>query len=274
MVTILYNHAMVAGITPVIRCMTSVLNRSNRAIFGNLRVEPRNAVRCTGLVKNFGEGEAQVKALQGIDLDVRFGELLMLVGPSGCGKTTLISIIAGMLDQDAGECSLLGSNLHQMQTDQRTSFRGKSVGFVFQSFNLLLSLSVAENVAVPLLIMGMNRKAAIAKAEVILESVGLGNRKNAPAAKLSGGQKQRVAIARALVHEPELIVCDEPTSNLDHAAGTQVIEILRRIARTPERAVLVVTHDPRIFEFADRIAHMDDGKIVNIEHQTVTESAE
>ena len=236
-------------------------------------MEPQNAVRCTGLIKNFGEGEAQVNALQGVDLDVMFGDLLMLVGPSGCGKTTLISIIAGILDPDAGECVLLGSNLQEMRSDERTRFRGKSVGFVFQAFNLLLSLTVAENVAVPLLISGMDRKAAVARAGMVLDSVGLGDRKNTPAAQLSGGQKQRVAIARALVHEPKLIVCDEPTSNLDHAAGQQVMDILRRVARTPERAVLVVTHDPRIFEFADRIAHMDDGKIVDITHQTATEAS-
>lgn len=236
-------------------------------------MESIQAVQCTGLIKTFGEGNAQVKALQGVDLDIAFGELLMLVGPSGCGKTTLISIIAGILDPDFGECILLGSDLHKMRADERTRFRGKSVGFVFQAFNLLLSLSVAENVAVPLLIGGMDRKAAIAEAGLVLDSVGLGDRKEAPAAQLSGGQKQRVAIARALVHQPKLIVCDEPTSNLDHAAGKQVMDILRRVATTSERAVMVVTHDPRIFEFADRIAHMDDGKIVDIANQTATEAS-
>ncbi len=230
-----------------------------------------NAIHCKGLTKTFGQGNAQVKALQGADLDVNFGELLMLVGPSGCGKTTLISIIAGILDPDAGECLLLGTDMQKMRADQRTRFRGSSIGFVFQAFNLLLTLTVAENVAVPLLINGMDRKAAVAKAGSVLDSVGLGDRKDAPSAQLSGGQKQRVAIARALVHQPKLIICDEPTSNLDHASGTQVMEILRRVARTPQRAVLVVTHDPRIFEFADRIAHMDDGKVVEITEQVATE---
>lgn len=233
----------------------------------------REAIHCKGLIKTFGEGNAQVKALQGVDLDVNFGELLMLVGPSGCGKTTLVSIIAGILDRDAGECLLFGTDMQKMRSDQRARFRGTSIGFVFQAFNLLLTLTVAENVAVPLLINGMNRKAAVAQAGTVLDSVGLGDRKDAPSAQLSGGQKQRVAIARALVHQPKLIICDEPTSNLDHASGKQVMEILRRVARTPERAVLVVTHDPRIFEFADRIARMDDGKIVEITEQTATEVA-
>lgn len=236
-------------------------------------MELTQAVRCSGLVKTFGDGNAQVKALQGIDLEINFGELLMLVGPSGCGKTTLISIIAGILDADAGECLLLGSDLQKMRADERTRFRGKSIGFVFQAFNLLLSLSVVENVAVPLLIGGTDRKTAIAQAGLVLDSVGLGERKDTPAGQLSGGQKQRVAIARALVHKPKLIVCDEPTSNLDHAAGNQVMDILRRVATTSERAVLVVTHDPRIFEFADRIAHMDDGKMMNITNQTATEAS-
>ena len=229
------------------------------------------AIQCRGLIKSFGEGDAQVRALRGVDLDVDFGELLMLVGPSGCGKTTLISIIAGILDQDAGQCVLFGSDLQKMKQDERAHFRGSSIGFVFQAFNLLLSLTVAENVAVPLLINGMDRKAAVAKARAVLVTVGLGDKADAPAAQLSGGQKQRVAIARALVHEPKLIICDEPTSNLDHASGIQVMDILRKVARTPERAVMVVTHDPRIFAFADRIAHMDDGMIVDVTESTSTE---
>jgi putative ABC transport system ATP-binding protein len=135
---------------------------------------------------------------------------------------------------------------------------------VFQAFNLLPALTVTENVAVPLIINGMPRTAAFARARSVLESVNLAGRANDLVTKLSGGQKQRVAIARALVHEPELIICDEPTSNLDHAAGQQVMEILRAIARAPQRAVMVVTHDARIFDYADRIARMDDGKIVEL----------
>lgn len=229
-----------------------------------MELKRNNAIHCRGLIKTYGTNDAQVQALRGVDLDVRFGELLMLAGPSGCGKTTLISIIAGILDQDAGQCILLGHDFQQMGPDERANFRGTSVGFVFQSFNLLPTLTAAENVAMPLIINGMTRKAAVSRAGTTLEAVGLGERADALATQLSGGQKQRVAIARALIHEPKVIICDEPTSNLDHAAGHQVMDILRRVARTPERVVLVVTHDSRIFEFADRIAHMDDGMITDV----------
>jgi putative ABC transport system ATP-binding protein len=222
------------------------------------------AVRCRGLTKTYGAGDASVLALRGIDLDVRRGELLMVVGPSGCGKTTLISVIAGILDQDSGQCDVLGRDWKNMDERERARFRGVSIGFVFQLFNLLPALNAIENVSVPLLIHGMARKNAEARAEEVLEAVRLGSRLDALPGKLSGGQQQRVAIARALVHEPELIVCDEPTSNLDHVTGRSMMELLRDVAKNPGRALIVVTHDPRIFEFADRIARMDDGKIIEI----------
>jgi putative ABC transport system ATP-binding protein len=188
----------------------------------------------------------------------------MVVGPSGCGKTTLISVIAGILDQDSGQCEVLGRDLKDMGQRERTRFRGLSIGFVFQLFNLLPALNAVENVSVPLLINGIARKNAEARAEEVLEAVNLGSRLDALPGKLSGGQQQRVAIARALVHEPKLIVCDEPTSNLDHVTGRSMMELLRDIAKSPDRALIVVTHDPRIFEFADRIARMDDGRIVEV----------
>ena len=222
------------------------------------------AVRCRGVTKSYGAGEASVMALRGIDLDVRRGELLMVVGPSGCGKTTLISVIAGILDQDSGQCEVLGRDLKDMGQRERARFRGLSIGFVFQLFNLLPALNAVENVSVPLLINGIARKNAEARAEEVLEAVSLGSRFDALPGKLSGGQQQRVAIARALVHEPKLIVCDEPTSNLDHVTGHSMMELLRGVARSPDRALIVVTHDPRIFEFADRIVRMDDGKIVEV----------
>jgi putative ABC transport system ATP-binding protein len=221
-------------------------------------------VRCRELTKVYGAGDASVMALRGIDLDVRRGELLMVVGPSGCGKTTLISVIAAILNQDSGQCEVLGHDLKNMGQKERTQFRGESIGYVFQMFNLLPALSAVENVSIPLLINGASRKNAEARATEALEAVGLGTRRDALPAQLSGGQQQRVAIARALVHDPKLIVCDEPTSNLDHVAGRGMMELLRDIAKSPDRALIVVTHDPRIFEFADRIAHMDDGKIIEI----------
>ncbi len=222
------------------------------------------AVHCRGVTKTYGTGDARVMALRGIDLDVRRGELLMLVGPSGCGKTTLISVIAAILDQDSGNCEVLGRNLKSMDQKERTRFRGVSIGFVFQFFNLLPALNAVENVSVPLLINGESRKNAESRASETLAEVDLGTRLSALPAQLSGGQQQRVAIARALVHDPKLIVCDEPTSNLDHETGRSVMNILRGVAKSPDRALIVVTHDPRIFEFADRIAHMDDGKIVEV----------
>src|ERR1022692_3807617 len=170
------------------------------------------AVRCDGLTKTFGTGSAAVKALRGVDLEVRRGELLMIVGPSGCGKTTLISVIAGILDQDSGQCDVLGHDLKHMDQRERARFRGLRVGFVFQLFNLLPALNVVENVTVPLLINGIPRGNAEARAKQVLEAVNLGARLDVLPGKLSGGQQQRVAIARALVHEPKLIVCDEPTS--------------------------------------------------------------
>lgn len=224
------------------------------------------AVYCRSIFKTYGDGVAKVEALRGVDLDVRRGELLMLVGPSGCGKTSLISIIAALLDQDSGTCEVLGHDLQSMMPPDRTRFRGISIGFVFQVFNLLPTLNSLENVSVPLLINGFGRKQAESRANELLEMVGLQDRREALPAQLSGGQQQRVAIARALATDPKLIVCDEPTSNLDHETGHQMMEILRTKAKGPDRAVIVVTHDTRILEFADRVARMDDGRIIEVDN--------
>jgi putative ABC transport system ATP-binding protein len=222
------------------------------------------AVRCRGVTKTYGVGAAAVTALRGIDLDVHTDELLMLVGPSGCGKTTLISVVAGILDQDNGQCTVFGHDFKSMSQSEKTRRRGELIGFVFQSFNLLPTLTAAENVAIPLLLNGMKRATAIARASKILDRVGLGDRTRSLPAQLSGGQQQRIAIARAMVHGPRLIVCDEPTSALDHETGHKVMELLREVARAENRALIIVTHDARIFGFADRIAKMDDGHIVQV----------
>jgi putative ABC transport system ATP-binding protein len=223
------------------------------------------AIYCKGATKTFREGGNEVVALRGIDLVARKGELMMLVGPSGSGKTTLLSVIAAILDADQGDVRVFGTKIHALRDRERTAFRGRNLGFIFQQFNLLPTLTAEENVAVPLLIQGQKRKLALSRARDVLALVGLGDRAWSYPRQLSGGQQQRVAIARALVSEPRLIVCDEPTSSLDADTGGRVLQILRDAAVTAERCVLVVTHDARIFKYADRIARMDDGRIVSIE---------
>jgi putative ABC transport system ATP-binding protein len=222
-------------------------------------------VACRGIARVFGQGESQVRALDGIDVDMAAGELTLLVGPSGCGKTTLISVIAGLLDPSAGEVSILGTNLTRLSGKEKVRFRSRNIGFVFQQYNLLPALSAAENACVPLIIAGWSRKPAVARAVELLERLGLGERAHALPAQLSGGQQQRVAIARALIHEPRLLVCDEPTSALDAHAGQAVMELLRRVVVQPGRGVIVVTHDSRVLGFGDRIVTMSDGRVVSVE---------
>jgi putative ABC transport system ATP-binding protein len=223
------------------------------------------AVKCEGITKWFGTGDAKVQALRGLDIEIGMGELAMLVGPSGCGKTTLISIIAGLLDASEGDLEVLGTRPAVLSQREQILFRRKNLGFVFQQFNLLPTLTAAENVAVPLFVAGANRRQAVQQASELLDELGLGDRLSYLPSNLSGGQQQRVAIARALIHNPRLIVCDEPTSALDAKTGHMVMEMFSEVAVRPDRAVIVVTHDSRIFEFADNITHMEDGKAVAVE---------
>ncbi|BDC50492.1 ABC transporter ATP-binding protein [Bryobacterales bacterium F-183] len=229
-----------------------------------MQVQQQSAVVCRGLTKVFGTGTSEVQALRGIDIEVRQGEVMMLVGPSGCGKTTLISTLAGVLNPSEGECLVFGTNLNRLSDRERTRYRGSNIGFVFQQFNLIGSLSLRENVGVPLLLQGVPYSEAMRKADEALAKVGLGHRTEDRTTSLSGGQQQRVAIARAIVHGPKLIVCDEPTSALDHVTGQHVVELLRSVATGEGRALIIVTHDSRIYRFADRIAQMDDGKVQRI----------
>jgi putative ABC transport system ATP-binding protein len=226
-------------------------------------------VTCRDLVKDYGRGDSKVHALRGVDLEITPGELTLLVGPSGCGKTTLISILAGTLEPTRGDVSVLGVDLKQLSKGGKSAFRAKNVGFVFQQFNLLPALTAAENVAVPLLINGYAHSLAMARAANALAAVGLGDRKDSLPSQLSGGQQQRVAIARALVHEPRLLVADEPTSAIDARTGQSVMELIRRVALQPDRVVVVVTHDPRVLSFGDRIVALEDGRVAASERGEV-----
>ena len=223
------------------------------------------AVRCANVTKTFGAGSATVRALRGVGLEVRTSELMMLVGPSGSGKTTLISVIAGVLGRDGGDCCVFGRDYTRMSADEITRFRGENIGFVFQAWNLIPALTAVENVAVPLIVNGTNRRRAIQRASEMLRKVEFDERmmKSFPT-DLSGGQQQRIAIARSLIHNPRLIVCDEPTSALDSETGHKVMAMMRQLAVAENRALLVVTHDARIFEFADRIALMADGIVTRV----------
>lgn len=223
------------------------------------------AVRARDIVKSFGTGDTKVTVLRGIDLDIYLGEMLLLVGESGGGKTTLLSAIAGILDIDEGDIDVLGIPLSSLPAGKRTAFRGQTMGFVYQQFNLLPALTAAENVAVPLLIQKISRHEAVQRARAMLDRVGLGDRSEFLPKNLSGGQQQRVAIARALVNEPRLLICDEPTAALDGPNGQKIMALLREVGRSPDRCVVVVTHDSRIFHFGDRMAKLTDGRIVGIE---------
>lgn len=219
------------------------------------------AVRTKTVCKGFGSGEARTEVLKDVNFEARMGELLMLVGPSGCGKTTLLGIIAGTLATDRGEVEVFDAPLHRLDKRAVTRFRAANIGFIFQQYNLIPTLNCMENVSVPLRIQGATAAVAEGKAAEMLENVGLGTRTRHRPNMLSGGQQQRVAIARALVHDPKLIICDEPTAALDSENGTKVMELLRGVAAKPGRCVIVVTHDNRIFKYADRMTHMEDGRI-------------
>ncbi|MBM4112132.1 MAG: ABC transporter ATP-binding protein [Phycisphaerae bacterium] len=222
-------------------------------------------LRLRGVHKTYGRGATAVPALRGVDLDVLAGELVILAGPSGCGKTTLIEIASGVLDADEGSVTVDGIDWRSLDRESKTKRRSELVGFVFQQFNLVPTLRADENVAVPLLIRGVTRRRSLGAAGEALGKVGLAARTTAAPAELSGGMQQRVAIARALVTRPRLLVCDEPTANLDGVSGRSVMELLRASTDGSvdgeQRCVIIVTHDSRIFEYADRIVRMEDGRL-------------
>lgn len=222
------------------------------------------AIRCRSIVKEFSQGNTKVRALRGVDLDVYAGELLLLVGPSGCGKTTLLSIMAGIMDATSGELNVLGQDIGRFSSSRKARFRSQNLGFIFQQFNLLPSLTATENVSVPLIVGGMSRSRALRLAREQIDRVELSERANAFPSQLSGGQQQRVAIARALSNNPKILVCDEPTSALDKTTGQTIMTLLRNVALEVERCVIVVTHDPRVYSYGDRIAEMSDGQVTSV----------
>jgi putative ABC transport system ATP-binding protein len=232
--------------------------------FSHTHAPDGTAVRCAGVTKTYGKGDSRTVALKAADFACHEGELHLVVGPSGCGKTTLLSVVAGTLDWDAGEIEVLGVRLNQRSHADITTFRRQNIGFIFQQFNLIPTLTTVENVSVPLLLAGRKRSDAEARARTVLAEVGLGDKFAKRPSDLSGGQQQRVAIARALVHEPRLIICDEPTSALDSATGHHVMDLLAGAARSPGRCVIIVTHDARTYRYADRITEMEDGRVKRV----------
>lgn len=226
-----------------------------------MRSDPAISVR--GIVKDFGSGQTRVRALHGIDAEIYPGELTYLVGESGSGKTTLISIIAGILYPTEGTVCVFGTEIYDLAETELVRFRLANIGFIFQQYNLIPTLTAAENASVPLVAAGMRRTEAVARALETLKRLNIGDLADRLPRQMSGGQQQRVAIARALVHDPRLVVCDEPTAALDAASGRRVMDLLREVALDPGRAVIIVTHDNRVFDLADRILGMEDGRIVS-----------
>lgn len=219
------------------------------------------SVLCKNIQKNYGSGATLVHALKDVDFKIYPGELTLLVGPSGSGKTTLLSIITGILTPDDGEVFLLGQDMNAMSEDKKAHFYALNLGIVFQSLYLIPTLTVVENVILPLLIAGFSEKKATIKALDVLKDLKFSHRATSMPSELSKGQQQRVAIARAIVNDAQILVCDEPTSALDHETGILIMTLLQELAKKFLKTVLVVTHDHRIFSFADRIINIADGQI-------------
>lgn len=235
----------------------SVTNPENQSPTGE------TAICARGITRDFQAGQSTIRVLHGIDTDIRSGEMTFVVGESGSGKTTLISIMCGILWPTDGEVKVFGTDIYNLSDSDLVKFRLQNIGFIFQQYNLIPSIDAAANAAVPLIAQGMALEPAREKATKLLEKLNIGDQANKLPNQLSGGQQQRVAIARALVHEPRLVVCDEPTAALDASSGRRVMDLLREVAVAPDRACIIVTHDNRIFDLADRILVLEDGRITH-----------
>ncbi len=220
-----------------------------------------SAIAARQVVKSYGDGPTAVHALRGVDLDVEAGQVLLMMGPSGSGKTTLLSILGGILRASSGSVRIAGREIVGLPERALPEIRLRHIGFVFQGFNLFPALTAVENVALALDLRGVRGREAARRATEALDVVGLADRAHHRPADLSGGQKQRVAIARALVGRPDIVLADEPTAALDHVSGALVLDLLRRVASDEGRAVVLVTHDPRTLAYADRIVHIEDGRL-------------
>jgi len=227
------------------------------------------AIQAAGLNKWFGEGEARTHAIKDVSFDACFGEIVYVVGPSGSGKTTMLSIISGILRPNSGSVKIEGTDIWSLGADALAEFRLHKIGFVFQDYHLFPRLTTAENVAIPLILQKKGWEEALAEAAKDLEIVGLKGRAGLPPVKLSGGEQQRVAIARAIVSRPEILILDEPTASLDGDTGRNIVKFVREHILSQDRCIVIVTHDSRIYEFADRIVRMEDGRLTGIDRGTL-----
>jgi putative ABC transport system ATP-binding protein len=221
----------------------------------------QQAIAATDLTKWFGEGETKTTAVNHVGMVANFGEMLFIVGPSGSGKTTMLSMISGILRPNAGKVTVKGADIWTLTNDQLADFRLNTIGFVFQDYHLFPRLTTAENVAIPLILKQRDWDESVAEAKKYLEIVGLKGRGEILPVKLSGGEQQRVAIARAIISGPEILILDEPTASLDGDTGKMIIAFVKEKILNEKRCILIVTHDARINEYADRILHMEDGHL-------------
>ena len=226
------------------------------------------AIKANSLVKWFGEGDTKTTAVKNASFEANFGELLYIVGPSGSGKTTVLSMISGILKPNEGNVLVEDKDIWKMNSDDIADLRLQKIGFVFQDYHLFPRLTTVENVAIPLILKKMDWNKALSIALEYLEIVGLKDRAQLQPVKLSGGEQQRVAIARAIAGQPDILIFDEPTASLDGDTGKKIVEFIKTKILTPQRSVIIVTHDSRIYEYADSIMKMEDGKIIGFEQNT------
>jgi putative ABC transport system ATP-binding protein len=231
----------------------------------------QTAVQATAINKWFGEGEARTHAVKDVSFEANFGEMLYVVGPSGSGKTTMLSMISGILRPNSGSVRIEDADIWSLSSDELAEFRLHKIGFVFQDYHLFPRLTTAENVAIPLILQHRDWDAALTEAASNLEIVGLKARAQLPPVKLSGGEQQRVAIARAIVSRPDILILDEPTASLDGDTGRNILRFVREQILTDKRCIVIVTHDSRIYEFADRIMRMEDGRITGVDRSHLDE---